>query len=276
MSNALRFGATLRLLRLDAGISLRGLAEQIGVSSAYLSRVETGRDAVPTPDRLARIAEILGLPAAVMLDLANKVTPFVAAYLEEVPAAAALFLAIAQRRLTEAQLLRVHAFIDAELPRVPVRSRGRVPPLSELLTAERVVPGLMCTELEDAIDIAASRLLLPGDPWTAGQLAAALLAREREAATALGGGVTVPHARLPGATPRAALVILATPLPATTPDGEPLRLLIALITPTEEPRALHLERLAQVARLARSSQIGTLCASRQAGAALARLMEMER
>lgn len=49
-----QFGAALRLLRVEAGLSLRALAQRIGVSSAYLSRVEHGHDAIPTPDRLTR------------------------------------------------------------------------------------------------------------------------------------------------------------------------------------------------------------------------------
>lgn len=45
----MHLGATLRLLRTDAGLSLRDLARRIGVSSAYLSRVENGVDAPPRP-----------------------------------------------------------------------------------------------------------------------------------------------------------------------------------------------------------------------------------
>ena len=33
----MHFGATLRLLRMESGISLRALAQRVGVSGAYLS-----------------------------------------------------------------------------------------------------------------------------------------------------------------------------------------------------------------------------------------------
>ena len=59
-------GGTLRRLRLESGISLRDLARRLGVSSAYLSRVEHGLDAVPTPERLEAMAEELGVPAAML------------------------------------------------------------------------------------------------------------------------------------------------------------------------------------------------------------------
>ena len=48
-ADALNLGATLRLLRVEAGLSLRELAARVGVSTAYLSRVENGHDAAPTP-----------------------------------------------------------------------------------------------------------------------------------------------------------------------------------------------------------------------------------
>src|SRR3712207_1940181 len=90
--DAMHLGATLRLLRVDAGLSLRDLARRIGVSSAYLSRVENGLDAVPTPERLAAIARELDVPSTLLMDVAHRVSPFVASYLEQVPGAGRLFL----------------------------------------------------------------------------------------------------------------------------------------------------------------------------------------
>jgi PTS system nitrogen regulatory IIA component len=55
----MHFGFTLRLMRTTAGFSLRELAARVGVSSAYLSRVEHGHDPIPTLDRLASIARCL-------------------------------------------------------------------------------------------------------------------------------------------------------------------------------------------------------------------------
>src|SRR6185503_8511135 len=99
----MHFGATLRLLRVDAGISLRGLAERIGVSSAYLSRVENGHDAPPTPDRLVALAKELGVAPASLVGLTDRPSPTVSEYVARVPAASALFFEIARRDLTTAQ-----------------------------------------------------------------------------------------------------------------------------------------------------------------------------
>ncbi len=244
----MHFGATLRLLRTEAGISLRSLAHAIGVSSAYLSRVENGHDAAPTPDRLVAIAHALGLPASALLELANKVSPFVASYLDRVPAASALFAEIARRDLTGPQLARVRAFIDAEFPADAPQGDSSVPRLSALLHPERVVLGMSCSDLEDVIDVAALRLSTPNQGPSASQLAAALLRREQEAPSALGEGISVPHAVFGELPPRAALVTLATPLALPTPDGRPLRVVVVLLLDRKGRKQLEL--LAHAARLA--------------------------
>ncbi|MFP2911823.1 helix-turn-helix domain-containing protein, partial [Pyxidicoccus sp. 3LFB2] len=144
----MHLGATLRLLRVDAGVSLRDMARRIGVSSAYLSRVENGVDAPPTAERLAAIAHELDVPPALLMDVAQRVSPYVAGYLEEVPGAGTLFLEIARRRLSGEQLARVRAFLDAEFPVRGARGDEPVPPLAPLLAPERVVVQLSCAGWE--------------------------------------------------------------------------------------------------------------------------------
>lgn len=263
------FGASLRLLRLDAGLSLRGMAERIGVSSAYLSRVENGIDGVPTPDRLLRIAQVLDLPPQLLLELANKVAPFVSGYLQDVPAAGALFLEIARRRLTPAQLARVKLFVEREF--AGAEQRAGSPRLCPLLAEERVVLQLSCTELRDALDVVAPRLST-GD-WGATRIARELARREKEAGTALGGGVAVPHLSAPGCHTAAALVTLGKPLPADTPDGRPLRLILVLLCGKRGREPLEL--LARAARLAQVPELDGLCEARNPAEALERLAEIE-
>ncbi|MET0402030.1 MAG: helix-turn-helix domain-containing protein [Cystobacter sp.] len=248
-ADPVRVGATLRLLRVDAGLSLRDLARRIGVSSAYLSRVENGVDAVPTPERLTAIARELDVPSTLLMDVAHRINPFVAHYLEEEPGANALLLDLARRRLTSEQLLRVRAFLRAEFPvRASWPDTPPVPTLGTVLAPGRMVLRLTCAALEDALDVAAGRLAadLPG--VSAAQLSTELRRREAESSNAVGNGVAVPHAFLEGAAPLAALVTLASPLPEETPDGVPLRLLVVLVG--GEKGSPRLMRLAHVARLA--------------------------
>ena len=93
---------------------------------------------------MIEIARVLDLPLTLLIELAQRVTPFVSRYLAEVPAAGRLFLEIARRQLGPAQLARLHAVMDAELSTSPAdgvvttRSwRSPVPCPSPRLTRSR-------------------------------------------------------------------------------------------------------------------------------------------
>ena|SRR6266567_8211488 len=60
--NTLSFGEKIRKLRDDRDLSLREVADKIGVSAAFLSDVELGRR-FPSPDTLTRLAKELGVSA---------------------------------------------------------------------------------------------------------------------------------------------------------------------------------------------------------------------
>jgi PTS system nitrogen regulatory IIA component len=269
----MHFGATLRLLRVDAGLSLRDLARRIGVSSAYLSRVEHGLDAVPTPERLSAIARELDVPSTLLMDVAHRVSPFVSSYLEQEPGARALVLELARRQLTAAQLGRVRQFLDQEFPVPGARKDPQSLPLAPLLSPERIVVGLSCADLEDALDVAAGRLAPLNPDVGAAALAALLRQREGETSSTVGNGVAVPHAFVSGWThAAAALVTLASPLRTETPDGLPVRLLVVLVG--TRGRA-HLMRLAHVARLASDGLADRLADARDAHQVMERLSALD-
>lgn len=56
-----RFGRTLRSEREGAKLSLRAFAQMIGVSPAYLSKVERGIEKPPTKERVIEIAKQLDM-----------------------------------------------------------------------------------------------------------------------------------------------------------------------------------------------------------------------
>jgi PTS system nitrogen regulatory IIA component len=243
----MHFGTTLRLLRVDAGLSLRELASRIGVSGAYLSRVENGHDPAPTLDRLAAIADALGIPRAALIELAHQTGSAVSGYLQRVPAAGALFLEMARRDLRGPELARIRAFLDAEFPERPAARRDRR--LTDLLAPDRVVVQLRCVGLEDLLTVAATRFELGGDTGLdRREVVHRILVRERDAPSALGGGFIAPHAILAGAPEIAVLLTLAQPLALPTPDGRPIAAAVVLLG--NRSGAPHLEMLARVARLA--------------------------
>lgn len=269
----MHFGATLRLLRLESGLGLRYLARRLAVSSAYLSRVENGVDPAPTPARLADIARELGIPAVMLIDLAQRANPFVADYIDRVPEAGSLFLDIAHRRLNADQLAVLRDTMDE---RFPVLRSGRSPAASRLgdtLAKERIVIGFTCRGMEDVLDIAAGRLAEVGRGTTSTAISDALRRRETECSSAIGNGVAAPRADIDGSMTSAALVTLSPPLAYDTPDGKPLRLVVVLAGEhaTDNRRLL----LARVARLAARGLADELATRNTPSELLSRLAVLE-
>ena len=191
--------------------------------------MENGHDPAPTPDRLIAIGEAIGVPAAVLLDLAQQTGTAVSGYLQRVPAASSLFLDIAERELAR--------------PRSPASRRSSTPSSRSAAGApppagrpgcatssppSRVVLKLACSQLEDLIDVAVSRLPAAGGLGPR-EMAARVRAREQEAPSVVGGGLAVPHGLVPGASPAAALVTLARPLPLDTPDRQPVTVALVVV-----------------------------------------------
>ena len=121
--------------------------------------------------------------------------------------------------------------------------------------------------LERLLDPACTRCELPGGGQkaifeeVAGMVAAAhpgldpgdvigkLLAREKLGSTGLGGGIAIPHCRIPACEePVGALVTLLRPADFDAPDDQPVDLLFVLLVP-EEAHQEHLDMLASIARL---------------------------
>lgn len=267
----MHFGATLRLLRVDAGISLRVLAARIGVSSAYLSRVEHGHDPAPTPDRLAAIAQVLDIPVATILELAQQTGAAVSGYISRVPAAGALFLDIARRDLQASQLARIKAFIEQEFPQ---QSRKRPSPvrLSQMLSSDHVIVQMSCADIDDVVSVAVSRMAL-GRRLKPRSVVAEILKREHDASSALGSGVLVPHASLRGSTTEIVLVTLAQPLAIPTPDQAPVRVVVVLVSGESGRR--QLEILAHIARCARHGLVDELCHAHSPARLLTKLAAIE-
>ncbi|UTH75913.1 PTS sugar transporter subunit IIA [Chromobacterium sp. IIBBL 290-4] len=77
----------------------------------------------------------------------------------------------------------------------------------------------------------------------------ALQLREQTGSTALGHGLALPHARIPGlGEPRALFVRLARDMDFSAPDGERVHSLLVLLLP-QDTREGHLQLLAAIARM---------------------------
>ena len=56
-----KFGEFVKAKRQEKEISLRKLAEELGIVPAYMSDIEKGRRYPPDKDKIYKIAEVLGL-----------------------------------------------------------------------------------------------------------------------------------------------------------------------------------------------------------------------
>lgn len=79
----------------------------------------------------------------------------------------------------------------------------------------------------------------------------ALLERERLGSTGFGGGVAIPHAKLPGLDRMCGVVVLLDPpAPFDSVDDAPVDIVFALLSP-QDSGAEHLKTLARVSRYLR-------------------------
>ncbi len=115
--------------------------------------------------------------------------------------------------------------------------------LGDLVPASGIRLRLSSTEREGAIGELAELLAAQVD-LSADLVRAALIEREQLGSTALGHGVAVPHAKLAVARTVGVLGLSEGGIPFDSPDGEPVHIFVAFISPVQGGR--HLLALAAV------------------------------
>lgn len=123
------FGARLRALRAARGMTLKDLAVQLQVSSAYLSALEHGRRGAPSIGLVHQVCDQLGLiwdQAEELAGLARLSHPRVTvdtAGLTPEQTALANRLAQTIRRLSPETVAALHALLDTTTPQPKPRLR---------------------------------------------------------------------------------------------------------------------------------------------------------
>ena len=106
---AARLGQLIRSRREQAGMTIRDLAEDAEMNFATVSRIEQGKFATPRHDKLARIAQALGLNTADVFALADytlpadlpSFQPYLRSKYRDMPAAAVDELTAVFQRITK-------------------------------------------------------------------------------------------------------------------------------------------------------------------------------
>ena len=131
------FGARLRALRAERGLTLKHLAETLQVSAAYLSALEHGKRGAPSPGLVHQVNEYFGLiwddadDLARLARLSNPRVTVITAGLTPEQTALANRLAQAIHRLTPETVASLHALLDTTTPQPkPKLQRAVRKPLS--------------------------------------------------------------------------------------------------------------------------------------------------
>ncbi len=147
--------------------------------------------------------------------------------------------------------------------------------LSKLLPLSNIVVDGVARDKSAALDMAAA-LFAAASAIDVQKIRASLLAREQLGSTGLGLGVAIPHGRIRGLKRAVAAVVrLGQAVPFEAPDGQPVRLLVALLVP-ENATQEHLELLSELAQMLSDRELRTgLMAEPTAAALLARVCAWE-
>lgn len=244
-------GTALRRLRLESGISLRDLAQRVGVSSAYISRIEHGMDASPTAERLEAFAEALAVPPEALLEAGQRIGTLMDRQVAQQPMLGPLLLQLAQLDLSDQQIADVGAYLQRHYGRPDLDTPlVDAPRLSPLLRDASMILALSTNDLEDAFDLGWMRLLDAFDDQHVDALEAQRPQQFDADALTLGGGLAVWIGTSPTRQDALSFVRLSQPI-ATSTDGIEILMLVALA----EPAVRRNQMLAHLARL----QLRGLC-----------------
>lgn len=99
------FGETIRDLRVAQDLGLRETATKVGISPAYLSRIERGKERPPRPEVIKVLAKVLAADPDVLFRLSSSTDPDVVDYLHNQPEVMTLLRYIKEAGFTEAEII---------------------------------------------------------------------------------------------------------------------------------------------------------------------------
>ncbi len=270
----LMFGHTLRMLRTTAGISLRSLAKKIDVSPAYLSQIELGKQPPPTHSRIAKIADIIGIPVALLMEMSHRPNPEVIVLLRGNQELNKLIKIIHESGLRQKDITRIMTLIQ-KLGANGFRRliRHGADHLSDFSESEkRILPSATSSPLYDAHDFsgwANPRLVFKSlkfskktdllwhmlekvegmfPSFDLGRAHRELMSHEAEDSSGIGRGVALPHLYIDGLD-RTVIAIARIPegIDFAAIDRNPVYLVCLILSNPDSCRS-HLNWLAYFAQ----------------------------
>jgi PTS system nitrogen regulatory IIA component len=259
---SIAFGPTIRLLRQAKGISLREMARKLGVSPAFLSQIEAGRQHKIPKARIVQVAEMLGVSEAYLLGTAKQIHPDVVDFLRQTPEAADFMITAMKSGLAPEDFAGLREALKeragkgfvrrATLPATAKKKRpGKViaDDLSGFLVPSLCVTGLI-VQNRDRLFQRISKLVAKRNRNLTTELVLERLEhRERQAPTVVGGGVAIPHAFVPDLDhPIVGALSLKRTVPFSNEVDGKVKTVFFLVGNEVRPQH-HISILARIARL---------------------------
>lgn len=106
------FGETVRQLRLAQEMGLRETANLVGISPAYLSRIERGKELPPKPEIIKNLARVLAADPDVLFRLSSSTDPDIVDFLRERPQVMELVRLVLKHELSDEKLDKILSFVQ--------------------------------------------------------------------------------------------------------------------------------------------------------------------
>lgn len=270
----LMFGHTLRMLRTTAGISLRSLARKIDVSPAYLSQVELGKLNPPTHDRIAKIAETIGIPVSLLIEMSHRPNPDTIMLLRGHHGLDELIRMIFEIGLDDRDVLEIitlmrklggsgfrnlmhygeeHSADFTKSERGKLQIEVQPFPINHMFVSKLVNPRLVFKRLEfteksDLLRYMIEKIAMIYNSFDLDRVYKKLILNEAEDSSGLGNGVAIPHLFV-DELDQYIIAIARIPegIDFNAIDNRPVHL-VCLILSNPESCQFHLELLAYFAR----------------------------
>lgn len=253
------FGPTIRLLRQAKGISLRELARQLGVSPAFLSQIEAGRQHKIPRARIVQVAEMLGVSEGYLLGTARQMHPELMKFMSETPEAAEFMLTAMRSGLIAEDFTQLREIVSDKkrrtgvLKAIPAAKKkagpGESASLAEYVDATLCHAAVQVQNKERLLQRFVKEVTKKAKNVSADELLARLEKREEQAPTSIGGGVAIPHAFVHGIEhPVVGAFLLQRAIPYGPTDADKVKTVFFLVG-REGQTEHHLPILARIARL---------------------------
>lgn len=103
----MKFGETVRKLRIAQNKGLRETAGLIDISPAYLSRIERGKESPPKPDIIKKMALVLAADPDILFRLASTTDPVITGYINNKPELLELIRLVVDQNLSSKQIISI-------------------------------------------------------------------------------------------------------------------------------------------------------------------------